>query len=242
MTGRIHSFQTMGTLDGPGVRFVLFMQGCPLRCACCHNPDTWDPAGGSAMEAEEVFRRVLRYRTYFGEKGGLTVSGGEALMQPAFVSELFRLCRRAGIHTCLDTSGYCLYSEVEALLDVTDLVLLDIKMTNEADYRRYVGCSIEQPLRFLEELDRRGLPVWLRQVVIGGITDGEENLQRLAAIARRPCVKCVELLTFRKLCQEKYESMCIPFPLKHTPETPVETILSLSARLEELRCPLFPSP
>lgn len=235
MTGRIHSFQSLGTLDGPGVRFVLFMQGCPLRCAFCHNPDTWDPGAGRNVSADEVFTRVLRCKSYFGQRGGLTVSGGEALAQPAFVGELFGLCRKAGIHTCLDTSGYRLDDAVRAVLDVTDLVLLDIKATTDADYRRWVGCPLAAPLAFLSELRRRRLPVWLRQVSIRGLTDGDDNLRRLASIARAGAARRVELLAFRKLCLEKYQAMRIPFPLADTPETSAETLCALAARLEEFR-------
>lgn len=131
MKGRIHSYQTMGTLDGPGVRFVVFMQGCNIRCAYCHNPDTWELTGGQEIEADALFQKILRYKAYFGKEGGVTVSGGEAILQPEFVRELFCLCHKAGIHTALDTSGNLLNEPIKQLLDVTDLVLLDIKMTSE---------------------------------------------------------------------------------------------------------------
>ena len=131
MTGRINSIQTLGTVDGPGVRFVLFMQGCPLRCAYCHNPDTWDFSGGSEASAAEIFEKVKRYKEYFGEDGGITVSGGEPTMQADFVYDLFSLCKQEGIHTVLDTSG-CLWNEkVERLLSATDLCLLDYKLCND---------------------------------------------------------------------------------------------------------------
>lgn len=139
MTGRVHSLESFGSVDGPGIRFVVFLQGCPLRCAYCHNPDAWAMNAGTEMEAEELFRKIRRYKTYFGETGGVTVSGGEALMQPEFVTELFRLCHADGINTCLDTSGCVLDERVMALLDETDTVLLDIKMTTEEDYREYTG-------------------------------------------------------------------------------------------------------
>ena len=213
MNGFIHSFQSLGTVDGPGVRFVVFFQGCPLRCGCCHNPDTWEMQGGTAFTSEEVLEKVLRCRSYFGKEGGITLSGGEPLLQAAFAKELFTLCKEAGIHTCLDTSG-CLWNEdVEALLEVTDLVLLDIKYTNEEDYRRYVGCSMEQPLRFLAELNKRHIPTTLRQVIIPPLNDSEENILRLKQLAlAHPCVNKIELLPFRKICESKYENMGIPFP------------------------------
>ena len=222
MKGVIHSFQSLGTVDGPGVRFVVFFQGCPLRCGCCHNPDTWEMQGGNAFSSEEVLEKVLRCRSYFGKEGGITLSGGEPLLQAAFAKELFTLCKEAGIHTCLDTSGCVRNEDVEALLTVTDLVLLDIKYTNEEDYRRYVGCSMEQPLRFLAELNKRHIPTTLRQVIIPPLNDGEENILRLKQIAHaHPCVNKVELLPFRKICESKYDTMGIPFPFAQY-ETPTK--------------------
>ena len=150
--GRIHSFQSLGTVDGPGVRTVVFMQGCPLRCICCHNPDTWDFTGGTQTTAEELVGRILRYRNYFGERGGVTVSGGEPLCQTEFVTDLFRRLRELGISTALDTAGYRLDESVRALLDVTDLVLLDYKYTNAEDYLRHTGCEMTRVDEFLTYL------------------------------------------------------------------------------------------
>ena len=146
MTGRIHSLQTLGTLDGPGVRFVVFMQGCNLRCGCCHNPDTWDITMGREVTVDEIVEKVIRYREYYKDNGGITVSGGEPLLQAKFVCELFARCHAEGIHTCLDTSGSILGAEVKALLKETDLVLLDMKYTDEDSYEKYVGCSMAKPV------------------------------------------------------------------------------------------------
>ena len=179
MTGRFNSVQTLGTLDGPGVRFVLFMQGCPLRCGYCHNPDTWDFSGGNETTPEEIMKKALRYREYFGEKGGITVSGGEPLAQADFVCELFSLCKKEKIHTALDTSGSIWNPAVERLLEVTDLCLLDIKMTNDGQYREFIGCGIEKPLSFLEELEKRSIPTWLRQVIVTGINDNTESVSKI---------------------------------------------------------------
>ncbi len=228
MTGKINSIQTLGTVDGPGVRFVVFTQGCPLRCAYCHNPDTWDKGGGRDMSADEILRRVIRFRDYFGNDGGITVSGGEPLLQADFVFELFSLCKKAGIHTALDTSG-CVWNEsVERLLTVTDLCLLDIKMTSDEDYRKYIGCSLSAPLRFLDELEKRGIPTWLRQVIVTGINDSEESAKKLFELeGAHKCVEKVELLKFRKLCAPKYENLGIPFPFADKPETTDEQIKRL---------------
>lgn len=218
MTGKIHSIQSLGTVDGPGVRTVVFMQGCPLRCGYCHNPDTWDPNSGETVDTAEVFAKIKRFRPYFGPEGGVTVSGGEALLQPDFVRELFALCKNESIHTALDTSG-CLWNEqVESLLDVTDLALLDIKMTTDADYREYVGCSLEKPLFFLSKLEEKGIPAWIRHVVVPGLTDAPENIRRLRDLLKGySYIQKVEFLPFHKICVPKYEKMGIPFPFDRFP-------------------------
>lgn len=229
MTGRIHSIQSLGTLDGPGVRFVVFLQGCPLRCGCCHNPDTWDAAGGTEYTAEELVNKAVRFREYFGENGGVTLSGGEPLVQAAFCTEFFRLCHDEGIHTCLDTSGCIMNDSVRDLLAVTDRVLLDIKYTRDADYRENVGCGLSPVLSFLAELEKRQIPTTLRQVIIPTKNDTEENILTLRKIAHaHKCVDGVELLPFRKLCESKYEAMGVPFPFGHLPE-PTEK------KMDELR-------
>ena len=228
ITGRVHSIQSMGTLDGPGVRFVIFLQGCPLRCKCCHNPDTWDTMGGVVYTAEELVRRACRYREYFGHEGGVTVSGGEPLLQADFVREIFTLCHEAGINTCLDTSGCILNEGVKELLEVTDRVLLDIKYTSDALYRENVGCSMETPLAFLGYLREKSIPTTLRQVIIPDKNDHEENILALKKIIlENGNVDKTELLPFRKICQVKYDKMGIQFPFGDIPEP-------TKAKMEEL--------
>ena len=222
VTGRIHSFQSLGTVDGPGVRFVVFMQGCPLRCACCHNPDTWDMEGGTEYTTDEVFSKILRYSEYFGKDGGVTVSGGEPLLQSEFVTALFKLCREAGIDTCLDTAGVHLGEKEKALLSVTDRVLLDIKYVTDEMYKKYVGCSIEKPLEFLAYLNEQNIDTTIRQVNIPTLNDSENDILLLKDMVKKYSrVKKIELLPFRKICQTKYDSMNIPFPLSHLPESTV---------------------
>ena len=181
--GRIHSVQTLGTVDGPGVRFVAFLQGCPLRCGCCHNPDTWAPNGGEEMTAAQLVEKAGRYRAYFGDKGGITLSGGEPLLQAAFVREVFTLCREGGIHTCLDTAGCIFTDEARAALAVTDRVLLDVKYTNDADYRAYVGCSYDGVREFLAYLDGQHVPTTLRQVIIPTRNDTAASVTVLRDLA-----------------------------------------------------------
>ena len=229
MKGYIHSFQSLGAADGPGIRFVVFMQGCNLRCGCCHNPDTWECGIGKEYTPEEVADTVERYKSYFGKDGGITVSGGEPLLQAEFVRELFVLCHERGINTCLDTSGSIINENVLSLLDVCDRVLLDIKYTDEESYKRYVGCSVEKPLEFLEILQQRNIPTWLRQVTIPSLNDDEENIRRLRNISNsHSCVEKVELLPFRKICKAKYDNMGIEFPFEKYDVPSKETMSRLN--------------
>ncbi len=232
MTGRISSFQSLGTLDGPGVRFVAFLQGCDLACGCCHNPETRGLTGGQEFTPAELLERVKRFKEYFGDTGGLTLSGGEPLLQPEFVAEVFALCKNEGINTCLDTAGVPLTESARAALEVTDRVLLDIKYTNDEDYIKYAGCSISRPLEFLEYLKEREIPVTLRQVIIPTLNDSRENVLRLAAIRdEHKNVDKIELLPFKKLCATKYEALGIKFPFGHLPTPTAETMAELSALL-----------
>ena len=228
MTGRIHSIQSLAASDGPGLRFAVFMQGCPLRCGCCHNPDTWDSGGGKEYTAEEIVQKASRYKSYFGDKGGITVSGGEPLMQADFVREIFELCHKEKINTCLDTSGCVMNEDIKNLLKHTDRVLLDIKYTDGKLYKNHVGCEMENALEFLDYLNKEKIPVTLRQVIIPTLNDNEDNIKKLKGIAdKHECVDKIELLPFRKLCQIKYDNMGIEFPFKDIPEPSKETIKTL---------------
>ena len=230
--GNIHSLQSLGTVDGPGIRFVVFMQGCNLRCGCCHNPDTWEISGGTEYTPEQILQKVLRCKDYFGKTGGITISGGEPLLQSEFCYELFSLCHNEGVNTCLDTSGSILNEGAKKLLTVTDRVLLDVKYTNDEQYRENVGCSIEEPLRFLAYLQEQKIPTTLRQVIIPTLTDNEENIKLLKDIAdTHPVVDKIELLPFRKICQTKYDNMNIPFRFGNIPEPTQETMKNINKLL-----------
>ena len=227
MTGRIHSFQSLGTVDGPGVRCVVFMQGCPLRCACCHNPDTWDFSGGEETDTDALVQKIVRFKSYI-RNGGVTVSGGEPLMQAEFVAELFRKLKTLGIHTALDTSGCVWNAEVEKLLEYTDLVLLDYKYADADGYLKYTKCRQSSVDAFLEKLEERNIPTWIRRVIIPKLNDDEASVLQLKSLADKySCIKKTELLPFRKLCIEKYESLGIPFPLADTPEPDGEMMKKL---------------
>ena len=213
MTGHIHSFQSLGTVDGPGVRFVVFLQGCPLRCGCCHNPDTWELQTGKVFSSEQVLEKILRCRDYFGKEGGVTVSGGEPLLQADFVRALFEQCHARGMNTCLDTSGCILNDAAKAVLDLTDRVLLDVKFPTEEQYREHVGCSQQAPLVFLDYLQSRGIPTTLRTVIVPSLNDNEQTVEFLNSLARaHSVVDKIELLPFKKICKTKYDTMGVPFP------------------------------
>ncbi len=233
ITGKIHSIQSLGALDGPGIRFVMFMQGCNLRCGCCHNPDTWSLNGGSIYKPEEIVQKAMRYKEYFGAHGGITASGGEPLLQADFVREVFRLCHNEGINTCLDTSGSIFNYKVKNLLEETDRVLLDIKYTEETLYQKHVGCELQTVIDFLSFLDKASIPVTLRQVIIPTLNDNHKNVLQLKEIAGSfSCVDKIELLPFKKICQVKYDSMKLLFPFADIPEPTAETMNKLNKLFE----------
>lgn len=221
MQGYIHSFESFGTVDGPGIRFVVFMQGCPLRCQYCHNPDTWK-SGGTAYEPAEVAMRVLKYKNYFGDKGGITVSGGEPLLQAEFITELFTILKAKGIHTCIDTSGITFQegneenvAKHEKLLGVTDLVLLDIKHIDEEACKKLTGQSNAHTLAFARFLSEKNKPTWIRQVLVPGITDSEESLRRTRVfLDTLKSVEKVEVLPYHTMGVVKYEKLGLEYPLK----------------------------
>ena len=234
MIGRIHSVQSLGTVDGPGVRCVVFMQGCPLRCICCHNPDTWDFSGGEETDPDRLCSRIVRFRSYFGKNGGVTVSGGEPVLQAGFVAELFEKLKALGIHTALDTSGCIMNDDVQRLLDVTDLVLLDHKYPTEDEYYANTRAHLADVESFLSELDRRSIPTWFRRVVIPGKTDTVDSVRSLNETAREhKCVEKIELLPFRNFCKVKYDSLGIPFPLADVEPPSNDTMETLNALLDE---------
>lgn len=221
MTGRIHSFESFGTVDGPGIRFVIFLQGCPLRCQYCHNPDTWNICGGEEHSVEDVVSKALRYRTYFGDTGGVTVTGGEPLVQIDFVIELFTVLKAKGINTCVDTSGITFNPDSKEsvekhrrLLEVTDLVMLDIKHIDDDACVRLTGKSNKNTLAFAKFISDSGKKLWIRQVLVPGHTDDEESLKRTRTFI--DCLKTVErieVLPYHTLGLSKYEKLGMEYPL-----------------------------
>lgn len=233
LVGRVHSLQSLGTVDGPGIRFVVFMQGCNLRCGYCHNPDTWKSDTGTLYTPKELIEKIIRYKTYFGAEGGVTVSGGEPLLQAEFVTELFCLCHKNNINTCLDTSGSIMNDKVTELLKHTDRVLLDIKFTNNEDYKKYTGCSFDAPLAFLGYLNCQNIPVTIRQVIVPQLNDNEESITKLKRIADdHSCVDKVELLPFKKICKVKYDNLGLNFTFDCYDTPSKELMVNLNKHFE----------
>lgn len=237
LLGRIHSVESFGTVDGPGVRFVAFMQGCPLRCLFCHNPDTWaaDAQCQYELTPRQLMDEVLRYRSFI-KKGGVTVSGGEPLMQADFVAEFFRLCREEGIHTALDTSGAYTSERAMRVLDHTDLALLDIKTMNPELYPRLTGVRQDNNLAFLDRLEERHIPTWIRHVVVLGLTDDDLWLDRLGRhVARYSCVERIEILPYHTLGKQKYGRMGLKYPLEGVDALTKERAQEIREKLSKYR-------
>lgn len=217
ITGNINSFETMGLVDGPGVRFVVFMQGCPLRCAYCHNPEMWNAKEAKIqMTPEELLKKVLRYKVYFKNDGGVTVSGGEPLLQAKFVEEFFKLCKQNNIHTCLDTSGFG--ENYETLLDYCDLVILDVKELDANKYEKLVGKKIEKFKKFLQICQEKGKKMWLRQVIVPNYNDTKESVLKLKEFAKDLTnIEKIELLPYHDMAKNKYKKLGLEYRLKDVP-------------------------
>ena len=208
----------MGTADGPGMRFVLFVTGCPLRCLYCHNPDTWHLKNGNRVTVDDVMAEIEKYADFLiGADGGITISGGEPLFQPKFLATILQRCKKTGLHTAVDTSGFLGRRMTDAMLADTDLVLLDIKSSDPDVYKTVAGVSIEPTLEFARRLDADGTPVWVRYVVVPGLTDGVENIDGVAEfLSTLSNVERVEVLPFHKMGEHKWETMNLEYRLADT--------------------------
>lgn len=221
MLGFIHSTESFGTVDGPGVRFVIFLQGCPMRCQYCHNPDTWELNTGTQRSAESLIRDFQRNAAYYA-KGGITVTGGEALLQIDFLLELFGLAKEKGIHTCLDTSGITYHpsqsaynEKLDRLMELTDLVMLDIKHIDPEAHKALTGHDNSRILAFARYLAQKNVPVWIRHVVVPGITDDPGALSRLGSfMGTLPNVKALDVLPYHIMGVMKYKELDMPYPLE----------------------------
>ena len=226
--GRIHSVETFGLVDGPGVRYVVFLQGCRMRCKYCHNPETWKPDEGELKTAKEFFDKAYRYRSYWKNNGGITVSGGEPLVQLDFVTEFFRLMKKEGVHTCVDTAGQPFRRDPEwldrfnELMSLTDLFMLDLKQFDSKLHVELTGKDNANILDMARYLSDNGKEMWIRHVLVPGVTDDETDLRKMSDFIASPkTVSRVEILPYHTLGVSKWQKLGIPYPLEGVP-TPTD--------------------
>ena len=213
---KVHSIESFSTVDGPGIRFVLFLQGCHLQCKYCHNRDTWDVNGGEFKSLDDIFDKIMRYKNYIYPNCGVTMTGGEPLLQSKFIFELFKKLKKEGIHTCIDTSGSLpLTDNIKNVLSVTDLVLLDIKHIDDAKCKELVGVSNKLELNFAKYLSDNNIPIWIRQVLVPGYTDDENDLLKLRDFLNTlKTVEKVEILPYHNMGEFKWKKLGFSYPLE----------------------------
>lgn len=233
--GRIHSFESFGTVDGPGIRFVVFMQGCPLRCIYCHNRDTWDVGKGSLYTPGEVIDELKKYLSYINfSGGGITVTGGEPTLQAEFVCEVFKLAKKLGIHTAVDTSGFVDKDKVEELLEYTDLVLLDIKHAEEEKHKRITGVESVKCKEFARFVSEKGIPIWIRYVLVPGFTDGGEDLELAADFIKElKSVEKIEVIPYHSMGAYKWNELGFEYELKGVREPSFDEVKNAQLILEK---------
>lgn len=239
MTGYIHQLESFGSVDGPGVRFIIFFSGCPFRCLYCHNPDTWEMNKGKAYTAEALIEEALTCREYWGPKGGITASGGEPLAQIDFLLELFTLAKNKGITTCIDTAGGPFqssgewFNKFQKLMTVTDTILLDIKHIDEEEHKKLTGRSGKNVIELFRYLDSINKDVWIRHVLVPGITDRDDYLLKTRDFIRTlHNIKRVEILPYHGLGIIKYDDLKIPYPLRDTDSPTAERVINAKRILE----------
>jgi len=230
--GLINSFETLGTLDGPGIRFVVFFQGCKLRCLYCHNPETWNLKGNAVeITPEELVEKIEKYKNYFGQDGGVTFSGGEPLLQPEFLLECLKLCKQKSIHTCLDTAGFG-FGNYEEILKYVDLIILDIKAVEEEEYQRITGQKILKFKEFLESVQNHNKKLWLRQVIVPNINDNKEHVLKLKEFSKTiKNVEKIELLPYKTIGVNKYKTLNLPYRLEGVEDLSQEKLDELNSYL-----------
>ena len=233
--GYKNSIETMGLVDGPGIRIVVFMQGCSLRCLFCHNPETWRENSKLKLTSKEVVDEIRKYRPYIEKDGGVTFSGGEPLFQSEFLLESLKLCKKAGIHTCIDTSGTSYDKKyLKEILKYTDLVILDIKAVDDENYKKITGKSIDEFNCFYKELNKQNKKVWLRQVIVPTINDNEEYILKLKEYIKRiNNVEKVELLPYHTMGIEKYDKLNLKYRLLGIPDMDKEVCKKLEEILKQ---------
>jgi len=232
--GRVHSLESFGTVDGPGIRFVVFMQGCPLRCQFCHNPDTWDVSKGTEYTPDQLYNEIIQYQSYMEfSGGGVTFTGGEPLLQAQFILEVSKRLKQRGISVAIDTSGYVWNEDVKKVLEYTDIVLLDIKNYNPFVYEEITGVPLAPTLRLLDYLKDNNINTWIRYVLVPGLSDNLDYIQKLADhLSLYSNVSKIELLAFHKMGEYKWEELGMEYKLSNTKEPTKENLLTVKTILE----------
>lgn len=227
--GFVRKIEANGTLDGPGVRTVVFFGGCPLRCSYCHNPDLWKIKAEDSITLDELYDKVSRYKSFYQDTGGVTISGGEPLSQPQFLISFLKKCRENGIHTAIDTSGFGNAAHFDNILELVDLVIFDLKETNAYDYHKLTGVNKKISDQFIEKAQEHNLPLWIRTVIVPGHNDSLEKMDKLAEIINKmKNVEKVQLLPYHTMGTSKYDDLGIDYPLAGTPAMGKDQILELS--------------
>lgn len=234
VVGRIHSLESFGTVDGPGIRFVIFLQGCPLRCQFCHNPDTWEVDGGSEYTPEYLFEEILKYKSYMDfSGGGVTFTGGEPLLQAEFILEVCKLLKPHKISVAIDTSGYVWNEYVKEVLEYTDVVLLDVKNYDPFVYEKVTGVPLAPTLRMLDYLKEKNITTWIRYVLVPGLTDNLDSVRALSEhLDQYPNVAKIELLGFHKMGEYKWKELGVEYQLSHTKEPETDILLEVKSIFE----------
>lgn len=234
-TGFIHQIETMGLVDGPGIRIVIFMQGCPLRCLFCHNPETWEKVSKNKMTSKEIVDEIRKYRPYIEKDGGVTFSGGEPLLQSEFLLEMLKMCNKAGIHTALDTSGTGYNKKyLDEILKYTNLVILDIKAIDEDNYKKMTGKDMTMFNYFVDRLLENNNKIWLRQVIVPNINDTEEYIFKLKKYIKKfKNIEKIELLPYHTMGKEKYDKLNIKYRLTETLDMDKEKCKNLEELLNK---------
>ena len=241
MKGRIHSIETCGAVDGPGLRYIVFTQGCPLRCKYCHNPDTWKLNDGKETTTEELITDIVKYKSFMkASNGGVTVSGGEPFAQPEFLKDLLIKCKEEGLHTTIDTSGYVNLSIADPILDYTDLALLDIKSYNKDVFKELTGVPLDRTLEFAKHLEKRGIPIWIRYVYVPDLTDNVSDIEDLAKfLTTLNNVQRIDVLPFHKMGEYKWEQLGYDYALTDTKKPSVEETNTAIAIFKKYNLPVI---
>lgn len=235
LTGRVHSVESFGTVDGPGIRYVVFMQGCPLRCCYCHNPDSWSTQGGREYSPQQLVEEIIKYKAFIDASGGgVTFSGGEPLLQAEFIYQAAVLLKSHGISVAIDSSGYIWNEWVREAVTIADLLLLDIKSFDPEVYKRITGVELAPTLKMLDFLKENSIATWVRYVLVPGLTDDKDSIRKLAKhLSSYPNVERLELLAFHKMGEYKWERLGLDYRLSATKEPDRELMLEVKAIFEE---------